>query len=231
MSSSTQETLSGEELPRLIVPWSEFVALVADRTSTPYFMQQQFLDETMTSWGIDAIDESTMVADVIETTLVTDSSREPRALLAPTERDPGVDLIQAFIEAGAISNPHSEVIAGVDLNNVYICNPWPKREPPALLALYPLPLLDSSPANACGLRSVAGSGSSSSSGPSSEARPEGFKTAAQQISDAGRNPDCRLIHLCPVCGEELSKKSLLRGESSWSCSLAGSDPLTTISLL
>ncbi|KAI4524811.1 hypothetical protein K525DRAFT_266657 [Schizophyllum commune Loenen D] len=211
MSSSTQETPSGEELPRLIVPWSEFVALVADRTSTPYFLQQQFLDETMTSWGIDAIDESTMVADVIETTLVTDSSREPRALLAPTERDPGVDLIQAFIEAGAISNPYSEFITGVDLNNFHVCNPWPEHEPPVLLALYPLPLLDPSPSsNACGSRSSAGLGTTPSEGPGSEARPLGFKTAAQQIADAGRNPDCRLIHLCPVCGEELSKKSHLR---------------------
>ncbi|KAI5831157.1 hypothetical protein K523DRAFT_415255 [Schizophyllum commune Tattone D] len=162
MSSSTQETPSGEDLPRLIVSWSEFVALVADRTSTPYFMQQQFLDETMTS-----------------------SLRRP---WLPTH----LASPESFIEAGAISNPYSEVIAGVDLNNVYICNPWPEREPPALLALYPLPLLDSSPANA------------------SEARLEGFKTAAQQISDAGRNLDCRLIHLCPVCGEKLSKKSLLR---------------------
>ncbi|KAL1707024.1 hypothetical protein EV121DRAFT_289002 [Schizophyllum commune] len=209
MSSSTQGTPSGEELPRLMIPWSEFVALLADRPSTPYFMEQQFLDETMTSWGADVIDESIVVADVIEPTLVTDASREPRALLAHT--DPDVDLVQAFIQADAIPNPSSEVIAGVDLNNVYICNPWPEREPPTLLALYTRPLLDPSPSsNACGSTSSAGPGSTSFAGPGSEARLEGFKTAEQQIADAGRNPDCRLIHLCPFCEEKLFKKSLLR---------------------
>ncbi|KAL1678159.1 hypothetical protein EV122DRAFT_252112 [Schizophyllum commune] len=218
MSSSTEETPSGEELPRLIMSWPEFVALLADRPRTPYFMQQQFLDENMTPWGADAIDESTTVADAVEPTLVTDSSREPRASLGPTERDPDVDLIQAFIGPGATPSPSSEVVAGVDRNNVYICNPWPEREPPTLLALYPLHLLGSSSANACGSTSSAGPGSIFSVGPGSEARLEGFKTAEQQIADAGRNPDCRLTHLCPICEEEVSKKSLLRGAS---VSLAG----------
>ena len=57
--------------------WPEFVDLLGDRPSTPYYMQQQFLDATMTPWGADAIDESTIVADVVEPTLVTDASREP----------------------------------------------------------------------------------------------------------------------------------------------------------
>ena len=91
---------AGEELPRLIMSWPEFVDLLGDRPSTPYFIQQQFLDQNMTPWGADAINESTMVADVIETTLVTNTSREPRALLAHNERNPDVDLVQAFIEPG-----------------------------------------------------------------------------------------------------------------------------------
>ncbi|KAI4524817.1 hypothetical protein K525DRAFT_252970 [Schizophyllum commune Loenen D] len=169
------------------MPWPEFaVAVLVLCSSTPYFMHQKYLDETTTPWSADAINESIVVADVIEATLVTDSSREPRALLASTEHDPDVDLIQAFIEAG--------VIADVNLNDVYICNPWPEREPPTLLALYTRPLLDSSPSsNACG--------TTTSERPGSEARQEPFKTAEQQIADAGRNPDCRLIHLCPICEE------------------------------
>ncbi|KAL1751102.1 hypothetical protein FB107DRAFT_279005 [Schizophyllum commune] len=212
--SSTQESPSGEELPRLFMSWPEFVSLLADRPCTPYYMQQQFLDATMTPWGADAIDESIVVADDIEPTLVIDASREPRALLAPTERDPDVDLMHSFIEVGAISNRYSEIIAGVDLNNVYICNPWPELEPPTLLALYTRSLLDPSPSsNACGSTSSTGPGSTFCAGPSSEARPEGFKTAEPQIADAGRGPDCRLIHLCPMWEEELSRNSLLRDET------------------
>ena len=114
-STSPNARLAGEDLPRLIVPWSEFVALVADRTRTPSVMQQQYRDETTTSWGADAIDESTIVvADAVEPTLVTDSSREPRALLAPTERDPNIDLIQAHIEAGGEDLPKPLGISSAD---------------------------------------------------------------------------------------------------------------------
>ncbi|KAL1714771.1 hypothetical protein EV715DRAFT_266419 [Schizophyllum commune] len=180
MPTFTASTTS-TQLPLLGVTLAQLAACVLeDRPRTPEYMRAEYLDQIMSPWNFDFSSN------------IAFPSRALCDLVADTPIDPDGDIIQAIIHAGVQAVNDPDVIAGVDLNEACVYGPFLTAglEEPILLAMYsqPLPV---------------------STIPEDPSETE-IRSARRAISDAGRDQDCKLVHLCPICEKTYTRKSSLK---------------------
>ncbi|KAL1751100.1 hypothetical protein FB107DRAFT_266853, partial [Schizophyllum commune] len=184
--TSTQLFLRGVTLAELAA------CLLEDRPCTPEYMRAEYLDQVMPPWNFDFSSNIAL------------PSRALCDLVADTPVDPDGDIIQAIIHADVQAVNDPDVIAGVDLNEACVYGPFSVAglEEPILLAMYSQPLpVSTIPED---VSRTAASAASAFQPSETEIR-----SAQRAISDAGRDRNCKLVHLCPICEKTYTRKSSL----------------------
>ncbi|KAL1678161.1 hypothetical protein EV122DRAFT_265000, partial [Schizophyllum commune] len=193
MPTFTASTTS-TQLPLLGVTLAELAACpLEDRPRTPEYMRAEYLDQIMSPWNFDFSSN------------IAFPSRALCDLVADTPIDPDGDIIQAIIHAGVQAVNDPDVIAGVDLNETCLYGPFSVAglEEPILLAMYSQPL----PVSTIPEDVSRAAASAASAFQPSETE---IRSAQRAISDAGRDRNCKLVHLCPICEKTYTRKSSLK---------------------
>ncbi|KAI4524819.1 hypothetical protein K525DRAFT_252971 [Schizophyllum commune Loenen D] len=180
MPTSTASNSSTQLFLRGVTLAELAACLLEDRPRTPECMRAEYLDQVMSPWNFDFSSNIAL------------PSRALRDLVADTPIDPDGDIIQAIIHAGVQAVNDPDVIAGVDLDEACVYGTFSVAglEEPILLAMYsqPLPV---------------------STIPEDPSETE-IRSAQRAISDAGRDRNCKLVHLCPICEKTYTTKSSLK---------------------